>query len=147
MRREPPRSRIVLVPWTSPEIDRYARFWSAYRVMYSMAYDAVLRNSPLSVRQWAGAGTVVRKGYFERGIGGGFVTVGRIQQGFVTGPVPPRWVVAVADEAGKEHYVGVERTVREQHEVGDMITKDDPLVEIEVRSTWPMRGGRPVAVR
>ena len=92
---------------------------------------------------WSGAGTVVRKGYFERGTGGGFVTVGLFQPGFVSGRVPPRWVVVVADEAGKEHYVGVEQTVGEQPEVGDVITKDDPLVEIDRRGFPGMYGNMP----
>ena len=92
---------------------------------------------------WSGAGTVVMKGSFERGTGGGFVTVGHFQQGFVSGPVPPRWVVVVADEAGKEHYVGVEQTVWEKWELGDVITKDNPLVEIDKRGFPFMYGNMP----
>ena len=49
----------------------------------------------------------------------------------------------VADEAGKEHYVGVEQTVWEQHEVGDVITKDNPLVEIDERGLPGMYGNMP----
>lgn len=93
---------------------------------------------------WSGAGTVVRKAYFERGAGGGLVTVGRFQQGFVSGHVPPRWVVVVADDAGKEHYVGVEQLVWEQCEAGDVITKQEPLIEIDRRGLAGILRGRRV---
>lgn len=82
---------------------------------------------------WSGAGTVVRKNHFQRGAGGGMVTVGRFQQGFVSGRVPPRWVLVVADGTGKEHYVAVEQQVWDQYEVGDLVVKENPLVEVDKR--------------
>lgn len=82
---------------------------------------------------WSGAGTVVRKNHFEPRVGGGMATVGRFQQGFVSGLVPQRWVIVVADEAGKEHFVGVKQSVWDQYECGDVITEDDPLVETDRR--------------
>lgn len=95
----------------------------------------------LPSRVWSGAGTVVRKSYLDLGVGGGMVTVGRFAQGFVSGPVPLRWVVVVVDEAGKEHYIAVEQSVGEQVEVGDVVTADDPLVEVERRGLGGASGG------
>ncbi len=58
---------------------------------------------------WSGAGVVVRKSYFERGAGGGWMPMvpGHLQQGWVSGTVPPRWVLVVKDIADKEHVVAV----------------------------------------
>lgn len=82
---------------------------------------------------WSGAGVVVRKNYFERGAGGGWMPMipAGLQQGWVSGAVPPRWVLVVKDLADKEHVVAVADEIWLSYEVGDSVTEDDPLVDID----------------
>lgn len=79
---------------------------------------------------WSGAGTITRKTHLDAAPAGGKVTVGRYQTGFVSGVVDERWVLVVTDSSGKDHYVNVEPTVWERHEVGDVISADSPLVNL-----------------
>ena len=80
-----------------------------------------------------GAGVIARKSYFERGASGGWMPMipAQLQQGWVSGTVPPRWVLVVEDSAGKEHVVAVASDVWKGHEVGDVVTADNPLVDID----------------
>ncbi len=82
---------------------------------------------------WSGAGVVVRKSYFERGAGGGWMPMvpGHLQQGWVSGTVPPRWVLVVKDIADKEHAVAVAAEIWQSYEVGDLVTANEPLVDID----------------
>ena len=82
---------------------------------------------------WSGAGVVARKSYFERGAGGGWMPMvpAHLQQGWVSGTVPPRWVLVVTDSSGKEHAVAVAQEVWAAHDVGDVVTADDPLIDID----------------
>ena len=82
---------------------------------------------------WSGAGVVVRKSYFERGAGGGWMPMvpGHLQQGWVSGTVPPRWVLVVKDIADKEHVVAVAAEIWQSYEVGDLVTANEPLVDID----------------
>ncbi len=54
----------------------------------------------------------------------------RIMPAYVSGNVPARWVLAVQDARQKEHYLNADRPAREGHEVGDVITAQDPLVNL-----------------
>lgn len=78
---------------------------------------------------WSGAGTIVRKKYFEFRSAGSWVDMGGEMQHGWTGTVPPtRWLLVVEDLKGREHFVGVEADVWKRHDVGDVVTADDPLI-------------------
>ena len=81
-------------------------------------------------RVWSGAGTITRKAHHDATPAGGRVTVGRYLTGFVSGVVDERWILVVTDGDGKDHYVNVHSEVWEQHGVGDVVTADDPLINI-----------------
>ncbi|MDQ2850361.1 MAG: hypothetical protein M3Y49_06440 [Actinomycetota bacterium] len=80
-----------------------------------------------------GAGVIVRKNYFERGAGGGWMPMmpAGLQQSWVSGSVPPRWVLVVKDIGGKDHVVAVTGEVWHSYGERDLITADDPLVDID----------------
>lgn len=78
---------------------------------------------------WSGAGVIVRKKSFDSAVGSGTVPVDFIPVR-VTGVVPARWVLVVQDAAGEEHGVDVDRAVWDTHEVGDVITADNPLIKV-----------------
>jgi len=82
---------------------------------------------------WSGAGVIVRKNYFERVALGGWMPMmpAHLQQGWVSGTVPPRWVLVVKDIADKEHVVAVAAEIWQSYDVGDLVTADDPLVDID----------------
>lgn len=82
---------------------------------------------------WSGAGVIARKRYFERGVGGGWVPIvsAGLQQEWVSGTVPPRWVLVVTDSVGKEHVVAVAPEVWASYEVGDVVKADNPLIDID----------------
>jgi len=80
---------------------------------------------------WSGAGTIVRKNYFEFRTSGAWVQMGgELQSGWVGTAPLTRWLLVVEDLKGKQHFVGVEADVWERHDVGDVITADDPLIAI-----------------
>ena len=54
-----------------------------------------------------------------------------LQQGWVSGAVPPRWVLVVTDSGGKEHVVAVAPEVWASYEVGDVVSADNPLIDID----------------
>lgn len=75
---------------------------------------------------WNGAGKVVRKVHVKPSDSAGYVVVGRVQQGFVTGRTLERWVLVVA-EGEFCHYVAVDSAVWAEVEQGQQITADSPL--------------------
>jgi hypothetical protein len=82
-------------------------------------------------RVWSGAGEVTRKFYRPPGaVDGARVVVGRFLTANVGGVVPERWVLVVTDELGRDHYVNVGEEVWHAHDVGDEITRQDPLVDV-----------------
>lgn len=78
---------------------------------------------------WSGAGVIVRKKVFDSAVGSGTVPVDFVPVR-VTGVVPTRWVLVVQDAAGDEHGVDVDRTVWEVHQVGDVVSADNPLIRV-----------------
>lgn len=72
---------------------------------------------------------MVRKVYREPYTGEAHANTG-VAVGLSSGTIPARWVVVVRDASGKEHFVNVEPKVWEQCEVGDVISADDPLVDL-----------------
>ena len=100
---------------------------------------AIMKKSPIWLKVgrrffpawvWSGAGTITRKTHLDAAEASGRVTVGRFQPGFVSGVVDERWVLVVTDSRGKDHYVNVKGEVWERHDVGDVITAEDPLVNL-----------------
>lgn len=81
-------------------------------------------------RVWNGAGVVVDKRYRGPYTGEALVPVGRGGLDYGSGTVAARWILVIKDKRGEEHYVNVGQQVWDQHREGDIITPDDPLVDL-----------------
>ena len=78
-------------------------------------------------RVWSGAGIIVRKAHREATAATALVFPVKVPA-VTEGPVAERWILVVLDESGEEHYVNVAYRTWEEHEIGDVITAEDPLV-------------------
>ena len=85
-------------------------------------------------RGWDGSGVIVAKRKFDGGASD-FVSSAEIpslqQSGFYyMAPHPTRWVLVVRDQSGVQHPVFVAPSVWHRKRIGNLITAQDPLVDV-----------------
>jgi hypothetical protein len=80
-------------------------------------------------RVWSGAGIVVRKVHLDAYTGDARANTG-VAVAYGSGMISARWVLVVKDDTDREHYVNVDPSVWESHGEGDVVTADDPLVNL-----------------
>ncbi len=81
---------------------------------------------------WSGAGTIINKTRYD-GAGGGVsgAELANFWSGSLgVGSSPTRWILTVLDDSGKLHTVFVAERLWDEHYIGDVITADDPLLDV-----------------